>query len=237
MVVEGSKKKLSGQVFWEQRFNIAGSLFAVITAIASLTGTGDSWPVAMLSIAFFLIGNLDRFDTLKAGPGGFEAKIKEELKETRDRIEELKELAVLFGSTTIANIAYLGRWDGFSDEQEEQMISDIVRYFDKIGISNEKKEESLRPRYQTTEFDYSLLCTGGNKVPGDLPEGMSKDWEALREGGIAKIAKPDEIEEFFKASGILTDQRKELLEDYRYYLEHREHKRPEIWAQRDEIFK
>ena len=72
------KKTLRETAFWDQRFNIAGSLFAITTAVSSLMGTGDSWPIAILSIAFFLIGNLDRFDSLKAGPGGVEAKIRQE---------------------------------------------------------------------------------------------------------------------------------------------------------------
>lgn len=224
------------QICWDQRFNIAGALLAAITAITAPMEGGDSWPIAMLCIAFFIIGNLDRFENFKAGPGGIEATLKKELQKTNDRIDELKELAVLFGDTTIANIAMMGRWDGFSDEQEEKMISDIVDYYDKLGIPEDQKQKSLALRYLTLEHDYRILCTGGHKVPGDLPDGAKDGWDVIREGGLVEIAKPDEIEKYFKDAGILTAQRKELIADYRHYLEHRKHRRPEIWAQRQDLW-
>lgn len=228
------------RVLREYGFNVAGVLFAGIAAYATLADTGDIWPIALLCLGFFVMGNLDRFESLKAGPGGIEAitrETREALKETKDRIEELKELAFLFGATTIANICFMGRWDGYTDEQEEKMISDIVAYFEKIGISKEQALEALHPRFITTEHDYRLLCTGGRRLPEDLPQDKHKEWEAIRAGGVTKIAKPDEIEAFFKANGMMNDQRAELLEDYRYYLANRTHRRPEIWAQRNEFWK
>ena len=55
-----------------------------------------------------------------------------------------------------------------------------------------------------------------------------KEWETLR-GNIKKRATPEEIEEFWKKYNALTLERKDIIEDYSFYLKHREHRRPSLW--------
>jgi len=64
-------------------FNAAGGLFALIAAGVAIADQNGSWPMALLSVAFLIFGNIEKFDSLKAGPGGFEATTRQALQEAR----------------------------------------------------------------------------------------------------------------------------------------------------------
>ena len=73
---------------------------------------------------------------------------------------------------------------------------------------------------------------GGGIVPNKLSDEQKKEWRTLRGGGLTNILKPDELTHYFEKWGYLSEQVKELLEDYRYYIEFRKHRRPEVWRKR-----
>jgi len=130
-----------------------------------------------------------------------------------------------------------GRMGGIPDEDKDKVVKEIIQYQRQLGISDDDIDKSLAYIYLTTEHDYRLLCTGGSRVPQDLPQEFSSDWHAIRNGGLSEIARPDTIEAFFERAGMMNEKRQGLLEDYRYYIEHRRHRRPEIWAKRNELFR
>ena len=51
--------------------------------------------------------------------------------------------------------------------------------------------------------------------------------------GLDNPIAPDEVERFLKSVNLLTEEKKDQLENYRHYLRHHEHRRPYEWSQRD----
>lgn len=84
-----------------------------------------------------------------------------------------------------------------------------------------------------TEFDYAYGILGDN-APSDLPQEEVEEWNKLRAGGLDHIPSPEAIEKFLQKGNKLTPERQELLADYRYYIEHHEHRRPDVWLKRRE---
>ena len=119
-----------------------------------------------------------------------------------------------------------GRMGGFSDEQTEKIKENTISMLSELGVDASKTHEALEEFHKFTELDYVLNITGGSYVLADVPSEFSDRLNELRSGEFDKIASPDKIEQFFKDANILTEQRKELLEDYKFFIREKHHKHP-----------
>lgn len=82
------------------------------------------------------------------------------------------------------------------------------------------------------EVDYVFNILGGTAPPDDMTPMAEHDWQVLQSRGLDAIPTPDELTQFFTRHDRLTPQRAELIEDYRSYIEHRTHRHPASWAER-----
>jgi hypothetical protein len=90
--------------------------------------------------------------------------------------------------------------------------------------------------HRIVAVDYAYHILGGAAAPPDLPAAAEAEWRSFRERGLSRIPSPQELSEFFARYGMITPQRLHLIDDYRHYGEHHEHRRPEMWAQRKQWF-
>ena len=124
---------------------------------------------------------------------------------------------------------------GYTDEEEHLYRESILNVLKKVGATEREITECLRDWHQLTIFDYAYFILGGPHAPGDGRPEMTKSWEswkALRNGGLPRVASPGEIREFLVKYGFMTTDLDGYIKDYEFYLEHREHRRPEIWKNR-----
>lgn len=217
-------------------FNIVAVLLTFIFVVFYANKGEGYWGIAMLALAFLIVGNFDLIKKWKLSAGGFEAETREVLTQTQNTLEEVKELATLVSSTTLSLVKSSGRIGGYTDEEEESIRDDIFDLLRKLSVPEEQISNTLTQWHRFVEHDYRLAVTGGFTIPKDLPQSKVGEWKNLREGGIKKIATPNEIENFFKSMGMLTDDRRELIADFRHYKKHRQHRRLDVWSQRHELF-
>lgn len=223
-------------MFTKITFNVAGAVLVAFMICLIVSGTDGYWAALFAGAMLFLIGNADRIHKLKLSADGIEAETRELRRETRDTLEELRELATIVATNTLSLVMRAGRFGTYTNEEKEGVKNDVTRLLRKLGVEDAKIDQSLNDWHRFVEHDYRRLLTGGIKVPKDLPQGMSNRWEEVRKGGIARIASPDEVESFLREAGMLTDERAELVADYRYYREHKQFRRPDVWAAHAEKF-
>jgi hypothetical protein len=80
--------------------------------------------------------------------------------------------------------------------------------------------------HKIIEFDYALNILGAHQILQDVPSESHESLSKLK-GGLSKYASPyaspNEIKDFFSSLNLLTEPRIELIKDYEYYIENKNH--------------
>lgn len=230
--------------------NIAGSmrpfvfnLLAALLLAAIFRGliAEPQWGAAQLTAAIVaaglaaLIGNFQHLKRFKASATGIEAETREVITQAKTTLRELHELAAAFGSLLVDIIIGAGRWagPGTAADQDAQKAR-VIEALRTSGVPSERiaEIEGADRRWVIIDYVNGILNrkTHSRLRPEQLPE-----WEAFIKtfsGGFDRPA-PDKIQEFLERLGLLDARTRELIQDYRYYLEHGRHRRPDEWARRD----
>jgi hypothetical protein len=211
---------------------------ALSYSIYSKNGTG-SWISCVLIIVSLIFMNLDRIESFKASAEGVEANIrelKEATQEAKATVKELQGLASNVVSVSFDSIQRHGRIGPYDEQTKEALKSKLLKSLEDIGISKGEQKKILDEHWHRyIMFDFAHALLGGNWTNNALkltPQAADmRDLYApnLYEG---KLPTPEQIENFYNTAGVMTDQKRELIEDYRYYLEHNEFRHPESWSDR-----
>jgi hypothetical protein len=155
---------------------------------------------------------------------------------TKSELDEAHRTLVGLAKTTAAatlNLAQNPGRFGSLFEVRQQTRDSILRVLDEMGVPGAEQEKILEDIgwHRFVEFDYMIGATGGSNVPDGLPAEKWRLWEELRERPLDRLAEPNEIAAFFKECGLLSEERKEWIEDYRYYRKNRQHRRPAVFRE------
>lgn len=184
------------------------------------------------SLAFLVAANLDRLSEFKASAGGIEARTREVVHRAESAIAELQMLALHTAEVSLSLAMRQGRWDGFSDNELDRLKTSVLSNLENLGIPDSRRKAVLADWNRVVEFDYAHYVLGGSHLPMGARAEIVAEWHALREGGFESVASPERIEAFLRSTDLLTPDRTEYLEDYRYFIAHHEHRRPEVWRER-----
>lgn len=210
-----------------------------ILILAAGLGLGFLGHLGVLTFAFFafvallIAANLDRISEFKASRSGVEAKTREVIARAESTLSEIQLLARTVGEVTLSLVSRTGRWDGYSDDEQEAIKSMIVGVLKKIGVPENEIPKILATWRTTTEFDYAHFILGGSTIPDGVTSDVMAEWSALREGGFKRIPTPEQLRQFLVTHGFMNDQLQEYLLDYEHYRLHGEHRRPLVWKERN----
>jgi len=206
---------------------------------AALWG-GFTGHIGVLTFGFFAFAallfaaNLDRISEFKASGSGIEARTREVLNKTENTLGELQILAKQIGTLTLSLVKRNGRIGGYSDDEQDAIKQSVLGTLHQVGISEREFPEILDEWHKFTEFDYAHAILGGHSIPENVTPVVLEDWRKLRNGGIIDIPVPDQIREFMNKHRLLNEELDEYIKDYEYYREHRVHRRPENWRNRED---
>ena len=197
-------------------------------------------------LAVVLLLRTGRLEGLKFGKEGIEATLAEVREATHEARETTKEVKEFMKATSVAVLGLIKRSGkasgGYSYDDKEQIKQDILANLSTMGIPPDEIEDLERKSrwHEYTAVDYvNAILWGRFFSPGsECPSGTVRgEAKKLLNRPMSDVATPDELEELFSRGGLLTKESHELIEDYRYYLEHHDQRRPEVWAKRGEWFK
>lgn len=190
------------------------------------------WVSLVCGVILLVASRFADIEELSIGP--LKTKLVRQIQEAEQALEAVRALTAKTAETSLSLVKMSGRLGGFSDEQEEEILSSFRQLMNELGVDDATKDRAEAFWHQTVEYDYGHLALGGNQVPQDADPEESREWKLLRRGGFEERPRPEAIEAFLNRTGYMNETSKEFLEDLNYYIENRQHRRPEFWKEREE---
>jgi hypothetical protein len=203
------------------------SLLALIYSLwAGASGLDEAMAIsAAIGLALLCFAHLDQIAKFKASAQGIEAETREVVNQARVTLAQLQELATITGKIQISLLVRQGRLGGYSEAEQEQYRTEILRILEKVGVSEEKRKDALSEVRRFTKFDYVGRILGGSRLPEGIPPEKIPEWKALRRR-IESPPSPEELRAFMVSIRQHDPDREELLKDYAHYLSTHTHRRP-----------
>ena len=164
-------------------------------------------------------------------------KIK--LREVKNTIDELKQLAELNVSTLLEIIQTQMRLGGFPEGKKEEVFAkttDLLRNLDFC----QKEINRIQSRWHYwVEMDYvHYIAYSSNINHPEILGANHKKWHTKREEIITRrdSIKPNDLREIFRGLNGYTESIKTAIDDFEYYKEHKKHRNLERWEQHEDWF-
>ena len=213
-------------------YGILGMAAAIAAIAAGILGMPEVLIVsALLAAALLVAANSDRIAKIRAGATGFEAETRAIIDEARATIEQLRVVAKIAVQANLALVMRGNRWGGFSHQEKEEVRRISVAALTLIGVSPAEQEAMFREWHSVVRYDHVYFLLGRHTVPKQVQGNgeLQTEWGALRNVSFDNVPISDMVERFLNKAGMLDDEARELLEDYRFYETHARHRRPEVW--------
>ena len=184
--------------------------------------------VLVFGLLFF--ASVDKFERFKAGAQGIEAETRKVVDQAKAVTDELRELAASLVENQITMLARYNRPGSFGEMEKEERKNELIATLRSIGVEDESIEDSVKLWERYVIRDYAHGIIGEGNTPVELGDSVVEAYKEFRHRDFESQATPEELESFLSEHGLLTDEKKEQLEDYRYYLKKRKHRRPKAWG-------
>jgi hypothetical protein len=184
-----------------------------------------------------LVGNLDKFEFLKASIWGIEAKtreLKDVVDEARVTLKEFHTLSEMIGGLLIELMAGAGRWGGNSSQYDWQRRQRVLDTLAAIGLTEDAVRRLSASDSHWVKIDYSLAIFGAI----DKAKSVSPDLKAAAKDMLKKWndedfrPTPDDCDVMLKEHKCNESRVLDTVEDFRYFSEHEEHRRLDFWLNR-----
>jgi hypothetical protein len=244
---DGNRAGSTETAWWKRSyFNLIFSLMSAMFFVTAgfiiifsqeWSATGRAGVSFLCAFSCALVGNLDKFESVKASISGFEAKTREMARavdEARVALQEFHVLAEMTGSVLIELMTGEGRAGGGPSDHKDARRSRIVDALTAIGLTPEAIKRVDRSDDFWVKIDYSLGIINGiqkSALCSDKLKTEAKDM--IRRWNDEDFRPtPDDFTRTLE-SGVCSDASiLDLAQDYRYFVENGEHRRPAVWRDR-----
>lgn len=211
------------------------SMLVIVTGFAfTYLGTyGVLWPSIFVGICFILIANIDQIESFKLSLKSVEARTRDVIAKAEGTLSELQVLAQYVAEISLSLVKRQGRLGGYNDDEEAEIKNKILGVLAKIGVGENSIQDVLKDWNNVMDFDYAHCILGGSMIPDTRTQERISNWNALRSGGLASVPSPESLREFLANNSLTNDGIEDLLLDYEYFRQHRQHRRPDVWLERE----
>ena len=207
--------------------------FTLIFVNLWLEKSNSAYTLIVVFVICLLFLNVELLQSLKLSPEGLEARLKSTLDRADITLKQFQNIAKVSGQIMITNIARTNRLI-HNEEELLKWMNDIKNLLIEIGLPEQDCNNMLDEWHRLIEYDYvRSMLGGGYRESEDLLESKDakKDRDELEK--LEVRTSPEELTAFVEKNGFLSDKIKERIEDYRFYLENRRHRRPTEWKKHE----
>ena len=197
--------------------------------IKGFLGNSDLvWPGIVACMALVLMANIDQLERLKVSLTSLEASMRQTITEAKVSIVQLRDLAVLVSELTVELIHRQGRLGSLPFDVLEREDARVAELLKGLDTPPEIVDSVLERGRFFHRLDYARVCLGGSRMISGLDPAQTARLKDLKRAMNPPPA-PDTIQEFLEHLGIIDEAALEWLADYRYFLENKKHRRPELF--------
>ena len=110
----------------------------------------------------------------------------------------------------------------YSRREQEDILRSIRDLWTRLKIAPQEQAQLLTEWHNWTAFDYTIMIRNSLQLTDTLRQNVEVNSLYRRPEGMPT---PKDFEDILGRYTLLTPETRELLEDYKYYLEHHEHRR------------
>jgi hypothetical protein len=137
------------------------------------------------------------------------------------------ESAKIITAFNISLVKRIGRMSTlYSRREQEDILRSIRDLWTRLKIAPQEQAQLLTEWHEWTAFDYTAMIRNSLQLTDALRQ--NAEVNSLYRGPEG-MPTPKDFEDILGRYTLLTPETRELLEDYKYYLEHHEHRRPNVW--------
>jgi len=213
-------------------YELIGIACALAAIVVGIFGMPEVMAVAaILALAFLFFANADRVARVKASATGFEAETRAILEEARATLEQVRQVAKIAVQASLSVVMRTGRMGGFYFDEKERVRDASQKALESLGVPKKEQEEIFNEWHSVNRFDYAHILLGRYKIPKEVygNNELTAEWERLRKTSFLSNPSSNIVEAFLIKAGMMNDERRELLDDYRHYEKYGLHRRPSVW--------
>jgi hypothetical protein len=210
-------------------------LAIVILAVGFYGGFIDKNPVLIVSFLAFalliVINNIDKLGHFSASIRGIELQTR--IEEAEVKIDVLQKLVRNMFKNEISSIMWSNRWGGMPDDIQENLVNNSKYQMKELNLSEDDISYVIYDYYKLIKRDFVAHLLGESEhISGEFPQDIRTKWKNLKDRALDNPPSSDELKVFFTEIDKLTDERKEIIEDYRYFQNNGKHRRFNVWKNR-----
>ena len=219
--------------FYSVIFYILCMVFFAFGMWALFSGERDVKTVGVAiaaGVACFVLANFS--DIVKFKGFGVEVeRLATKVREIEEILEHLREVAAVLSEISLSTAQAGSRWDGMPESDQSRLLLLSRELMERLDVPEQRRQQAEELWHRYVKHDYVLLILGSNQVPKGVADEEKSRWEELRKR-LLNPPSPDELETFLRESDYLGPEQRECLEDYRFYLQNLNHRRPDVFAER-----
>ncbi len=163
-----------------------------------------------------------------------------ELREVKNAISELKQLAEVNSRAILELIQGSSRWGGFTEDERLATYNSIEKMLVNLGFEEREIAEIQSRWHYWVEGDYvrAIIFSHNLNHPA-VPKDKLELWHKKREVICQQInsIQPDELRAVFREFNAYTDKVQQAIDDLEYYKKHKKHRDLQEWKRHNDWFK
>ena len=193
-------------------WNLIVGVLIIIVPVTLLVFWGKKtgmWLIVVAGAVVLTFANIDKIQRFKIA--GIEAEMRKAVQEANATIEQLRNVATTSARATITSLMADNFIAGITLKNRLELHDQLISNLEKIGASKQQIEEADEMWKRGVGVIYHRGI--GNKLDSPTAQefqGLLKldDWKAPSSG---------EIEKFIESKGLMNQELKDLIDEYKYF--------------------
>ncbi len=193
-------------------WNLIVGIFIIIAPVMWLGFRGKktgTWLIVVAGATVLTFTNIDKIQWFKIA--GFEAEMKKVVHEANATIEQLRNIATTSARATITSLMADNFIDGMTLKNQLELHDQLISNLEKIGASKQQIEEAD----EMWKRGVGVIYYRGIRAKLDRP--AAQEFQGLLKFDKWKAPSSGETEKFIESKGLMNQELKDLIDEYKYF--------------------